>query len=64
MSSKAHPPPVPPANRVPQERGKHGAGGPDPRSDQGKAKQPAPDRDSGTDTVATNTHHPGYQQDR
>ncbi|MDB5414520.1 MAG: hypothetical protein JWR10_2855 [Rubritepida sp.] len=64
MSSKAHPPPVPPANRSPQERGKRGPGGPDPRSDHGKASEPGPDRDSGTDAVAPNTHHPGYQQDR
>ncbi|TCH98423.1 hypothetical protein EJV46_14165 [Roseococcus sp. SYP-B2431] len=64
MSSKAHPPPVPPANRTPQERDKHGMGGADPRANQGKAREPTHDRDSGTDGVAPNTHHQGYQQDR
>ncbi|RVT95789.1 hypothetical protein EOD42_16505 [Rhodovarius crocodyli] len=62
MSSKAHPPPVPPANRSPHQREEHGMGGPDPRNDKGKANNPAPAQ--GSDEIAPNTRHQGYQQDR
>lgn len=64
MSSKAHPPPVPPANRAPQERGKASPGGPDPRQAQNPSKTGDRARDTDSDNLAVNTHHQGYQQDR
>jgi hypothetical protein len=67
MSSKAHPPPVPPANRSP-----HGPGAQSPEGDMGaqtaEAVKSSRDRNLGQQgrqgDIKQNTTHQGYQQDR
>jgi len=63
MSSKAHPPPVPPANRsphVPQTPGKpsQAQGGQKPGENLLRAK------DAQGENIAANTRNQGHQQDR
>ncbi|MBE9603858.1 hypothetical protein IAI18_03210 [Acetobacteraceae bacterium H6797] len=59
MSSKAHPPPIPPANRAPQP-GKPTQAQPVQQPDANKLR----DKEGQSDNLAENTHHQGYQQDR
>ena len=67
MSSKAHLPPVPPANRSP-----HGPGAQSPEGDMGaqtaEAVKSSRDRNLGEQgrqgDIKQNTTHQGYQQDR
>ena len=67
MSSKAHLPPVPPANRSP-----HGPGAQSPEGDMGaqqaEATKSSRDRNLGEQgrqgDIKQNTTHQGYQQDR
>ncbi|ONG58159.1 hypothetical protein BKE38_03460 [Pseudoroseomonas deserti] len=59
MSSNAHPPPVPPANRAPQ--GDKTA----PREAAGQERRAAEQEAQGrSQNLAQNTRHQGHQQDR
>ncbi len=65
--SKAHLPPVPPANRAPQGGNNAKTEG-DIAADKAEGVKEATDRNLASQgrqgNIATNTHHQGYQQDR
>jgi hypothetical protein len=68
MSSKAHLPPVPPANRAPMGGSAAESSEGDMAAEVAEQNKESKDRNLASQgrqgNIAVNTHHQGYQQDR